>query len=137
MSPDAPTRAAISEAVSFDTREGKWVLAVAVLGSGLAFLDGTVINVALPQIGRDLNATTTAIVGAACLAGFLIHERRSANPMMPLSIFSSRQFSAANPVNVLRARRPSRRRAAARRPRSEDPREPVTRGADPSGGPRP
>ena len=33
---------------------GRWVLAVSVLGSGMAFLDGTVVNVALPTIGRDL-----------------------------------------------------------------------------------
>jgi len=32
----------------------RWLLAVAVLGSGIAFLDGTVVNVALPTIGREL-----------------------------------------------------------------------------------
>ena len=37
------------------------MLAVAVLGSGMAFLDGTVVNVALPTIGRDLNASTGAL----------------------------------------------------------------------------
>jgi EmrB/QacA subfamily drug resistance transporter len=37
------------------------VLAVAVLGSGIAFLDGTVVNVALPDIGRDLGASTSAL----------------------------------------------------------------------------
>jgi EmrB/QacA subfamily drug resistance transporter len=37
------------------------VLAVAVLGSGLAFLDGTVVNVALPAIGEDLNASTSSL----------------------------------------------------------------------------
>jgi EmrB/QacA subfamily drug resistance transporter len=37
-----------------------------------------------------------AIVGILSLVGFLIAERRSANPMMPLEIFRSRQFSAAN-----------------------------------------
>ena len=35
------------------------MLAVAVLGSGMAFLDGTVVNVALPDIGRDLDASTS------------------------------------------------------------------------------
>jgi EmrB/QacA subfamily drug resistance transporter len=34
---------------------------VAVLGSGIAFLDGTVVNVALPDIGRDLGASTSAL----------------------------------------------------------------------------
>ena len=46
------------EEVSYDSAPGRWVLAVAVLGSGLAFLDGTVVNVALPEIGRDLGAST-------------------------------------------------------------------------------
>jgi EmrB/QacA subfamily drug resistance transporter len=45
--------------VAFDSPSGRWVLTVAVLGSGLAFLDGTVVNVALPDIGRDLNASTS------------------------------------------------------------------------------
>jgi EmrB/QacA subfamily drug resistance transporter len=47
------------EEVAFGSRAGRWVLAVAVLGSGLAFLDGTVVNVALPEIGRDLDASTS------------------------------------------------------------------------------
>ena len=33
------------------------MLAATVLGSGVAFLDGTVVNVALPAIGRDLDAS--------------------------------------------------------------------------------
>lgn len=32
----------------------RWVLVAAVLGSGIVFLDSTVVNVALPRIGRDL-----------------------------------------------------------------------------------
>lgn len=35
---------------------GRWVLTIAVLGSGIAFLEATVVNVALPELGRDLNA---------------------------------------------------------------------------------
>jgi len=34
---------------------GRWVVAAAVLGSGIAFLDATVVNVALPAIGEDLD----------------------------------------------------------------------------------
>jgi hypothetical protein len=49
------------EEAAFDSSGGRWVLAVAVLGSGLAFLDGTVVNVALPEIGRDLDASTRTI----------------------------------------------------------------------------
>lgn len=35
---------------------GRWVLLTTVLGSSLATLDGTVVNVALPALGRDLDA---------------------------------------------------------------------------------
>ncbi len=34
-----------------------WVLAASILGSSLAFIDGTVVNVALPAIQADLDAT--------------------------------------------------------------------------------
>ena len=37
------------------------MLAVAVLGSGMVFLDSTVVNVALPVIGRDLHASTSEL----------------------------------------------------------------------------
>ena len=36
-----------------NTRE-RWTLTAAVLGSGIVFLDSTVVNVALPRIGREL-----------------------------------------------------------------------------------
>ena len=58
---EAPSTAATEDEVSFDSPAGKWVLAVAVLGSGLAFLDGTVVNVALPEIGKDFDATTSSL----------------------------------------------------------------------------
>jgi EmrB/QacA subfamily drug resistance transporter len=35
---------------------GRWVLAVAVLGDAMILLEATVVNVALPTIGRDLGA---------------------------------------------------------------------------------
>jgi EmrB/QacA subfamily drug resistance transporter len=35
----------------------RWTLAAAILGSSLAFVDGTVVNVALPAIQRDLSAS--------------------------------------------------------------------------------
>jgi EmrB/QacA subfamily drug resistance transporter len=36
---------------------GRWVLLATVLGSSMAFLDATVVNVALPTIGRSLGAS--------------------------------------------------------------------------------
>src|SRR5260370_5255345 len=40
---------------------GRWVLAATVLGSGLAGLDATVVNVALPAIARDLGGGLAAL----------------------------------------------------------------------------
>ncbi len=39
------------------TPAARWVLLATVLGSGVAFLDGTIVNVALPAIARDLHAS--------------------------------------------------------------------------------
>src|SRR5437667_7263021 len=36
-----------------------WILVTTILGSSMAFIDGSVVNVALPVIQRDLNATTS------------------------------------------------------------------------------
>ena len=49
------------DGVAYGSTAGRWVLAVAVLGSGMALLDGTVVNVALPDIGRDLGASTSSL----------------------------------------------------------------------------
>ena len=43
------------------TAPGRWVLLATVLASGLAMLDGTVVNVALARIGTDLGAGFTAL----------------------------------------------------------------------------
>jgi EmrB/QacA subfamily drug resistance transporter len=41
--------------LSYSSAPGRWVLAITVLGSGLASLDATVVNIALPTIGRDFH----------------------------------------------------------------------------------
>ncbi|WP_035845182.1 MFS transporter [Kitasatospora azatica] len=41
--------------------QGRWVVLAAALGSGMAMLDGTVVNVALPAIGADLGASLAAL----------------------------------------------------------------------------
>lgn len=43
--------------VRLGTSRGTWVLVAMVLGSSLAGIDATVVNIALPRIGRDLGAT--------------------------------------------------------------------------------
>src|SRR3954449_5538800 len=35
----------------------RWILAATILGSSMAFIDGTVVNVALPALQTDLHAT--------------------------------------------------------------------------------
>jgi EmrB/QacA subfamily drug resistance transporter len=39
----------------------RWALTVAILGTSMAFLDGTVVNVALPVMQRELGATAGAV----------------------------------------------------------------------------
>src|SRR5678815_2268323 len=36
--------------------QGKWILAATILGSSMVFIDGTVVNVALPALQTSLNA---------------------------------------------------------------------------------
>ncbi len=49
---------------------GRWVLVAAVLGSGIAFLDSTVVNVALPTIGSDFGVGLRALQWV--LDGYLV-----------------------------------------------------------------
>lgn len=56
---------------------GRWVLATTVLGSGIAFLDATVVNVALPRIGTDLHVGLadlqwTSVAYTLTLSAFLL-----------------------------------------------------------------
>jgi EmrB/QacA subfamily drug resistance transporter len=45
----------------YGTPQARWVIAGAALGSGIAFLDATVVNVALPAIGSDLHASLSGL----------------------------------------------------------------------------
>ena len=40
---------------------GVWILVATILGSSLSFIDGTVVNVALPTLQRELNATAADV----------------------------------------------------------------------------
>ena len=44
-----------------DRHTGRWVLAATILGTSMAFIDGTVVNVALPALQRDLTATAADV----------------------------------------------------------------------------
>ncbi|MBQ1092165.1 MFS transporter [Streptomyces sp. B93] len=51
----------MSSEVRLASPQGKWVLFTTVLGSSMALLDSTVVNVALPRIGEDLDADLGAL----------------------------------------------------------------------------
>ena len=54
---DAIVRAAPSDASPCPVASRRWVLVATILASSMAFVDGTMVNVALPAIRRDLQAT--------------------------------------------------------------------------------
>jgi predicted MFS family arabinose efflux permease len=72
-----------------------------VAGGVLTFIGLAGVTWALIEAG-DHGATATAflagVLGLASLAGFILAERKSRHPMLPLKIFRSRQFTAANLV---------------------------------------
>jgi len=47
--------------VKLASPQGRWVLACSVLGSGMALIDGTIVNIALPRLGEDLDASLAAL----------------------------------------------------------------------------
>lgn len=49
-----------------------------------------------PSSSHGAGVVAAAIVGGVCLVAFLVVETRRAAPMLPLSVFRSRQFSGAN-----------------------------------------
>src|ERR1700730_2149445 len=58
---DAGVIASVVVASGCAERSKPWVLAATILGSGMASIDGTAVNVALPVIERDLGASVTAM----------------------------------------------------------------------------
>ena len=56
--------------LAFASAKGRWVIAATVLGSGIAFLDSTVVNVALPHIGEDLDTSVAGLQWV--LNGYLV-----------------------------------------------------------------
>jgi predicted MFS family arabinose efflux permease len=56
---------------------------------------------ALGTPGAGTAALVAGLVGVLALAAFLVVERRSRHPLVPLSMFSDRLFSGANVVTLL------------------------------------
>src|SRR5688500_14641066 len=84
-----------------ETITGRLDAAGAVLAAaGLGGVTFALIHAPEHGIGSPSDVAAL-VVGLAALAAFVIAERRSAQPMLPLSIFSSRQFSGANLVTFV------------------------------------
>jgi EmrB/QacA subfamily drug resistance transporter len=49
------------EPLRLQSARGRWTLTATIVGSGMVFLDGTVVNVALPAIERDLDASLAGL----------------------------------------------------------------------------
>ena len=47
--------------VAYGTPAARWILLAVIVGSGMAMLDGTVVNVALPAIGRTFGAQVAGL----------------------------------------------------------------------------
>jgi len=54
------TTADVSD-LTYSSARGRWVLVITVLGSGIASLDATVVNIALPTIGREFHTGIAAL----------------------------------------------------------------------------
>ena len=46
------------------TLRQRWTLVATIIGSGIVFLDGTIVNVALPRIGRDVPGSILGVLEA-------------------------------------------------------------------------
>ena len=55
------------------SRSQRWTLVAAILGSGIVFLDGTVVNIALKKIGQELTTTFLGVLEgqAYVVSGYL------------------------------------------------------------------
>lgn len=80
---------------------GRPDVAGALLGaSGLAGVTYALIEA--PSRGiASAPVLLAAVIGVVALVAFCVAERRIRHPMLPLDIFESRQFSAANAVTFL------------------------------------
>jgi EmrB/QacA subfamily drug resistance transporter len=74
---------------------GAALAAVGLAGVVYALTDGPGLGWTSPRI------LAAGAVGVAALVAFVLWERRSRHPMLPLDIFASRQFTAANLVTFV------------------------------------
>lgn len=75
-----------------------------VVGAGLGVLTLAGLSYALTGAGEGglgTAGTTAAVISAASAVAFIVHERRTPDPMLPLGIFASSRFSTVNAVTFV------------------------------------
>ena len=113
--------------VSLASARGRGILLASIVGSGMAFLDGTVVNVALPALARGLGAdlaglqwTVDAYLLTLCaflLTGGSLGDRLGRKPMFELGVvgFAGASVLCALSPSVLALALPAGSRAWPRR----------------------
>ena len=76
----------MSDALRVGEARGRWVLLATILGSSMALLDGTVVNLALPRIADDLDASFGGLQWilngyTLALAALILARRRARRPL--------------------------------------------------------
>lgn len=87
-----------------ETRDPEAVKQLDLAGAALGAVGLAGITYAPVQAGESGYSLVTALAGAgglAALVAFVLVERRSRHPILPLGLFAERQFTAANAVTFL------------------------------------
>lgn len=88
----------VPESRNAEAVKGFDVPGAVLAATGLAGITWALIEAG--EAGVGLPVIAGGVVGVGALVAFVLVQRRSPHPMLPLSIFSSRQFSAANAVTL-------------------------------------
>jgi EmrB/QacA subfamily drug resistance transporter len=102
----APLEGSTSDRLVLRSARGRWVLAATVLGTGMAFLDSTVVGIALPAIHRNFGGGVGALqwvvtgysltLAAFLLLGGALGDRYGRRRIFSLGIALFALFSAAS-----------------------------------------
>ena len=70
----------MTPAIPWGSARARGVLATTIIGSGMAMLDGTVVNVALPRIGTDLHASVADLQDA--ITRYIAAHNKASKPFV-------------------------------------------------------